>query len=114
GDMAAAGRPPYLSLPPAHRPLDGDAEPRRLDIPRLGVRAPVTGRGLDAEGALEPPPFAAAGTVGWWAAGATPGAVGAALMVGHVDTETRPAVFYRLSTLRPGDTVRVLRDDTGA
>ncbi len=32
-------------------------------------------------------------------------------MVGHVDTETRPAVFYRLSTVKPGDTVRVMRDD---
>jgi sortase (surface protein transpeptidase) len=32
-------------------------------------------------------------------------------MVGHVDTETRPAVFYRLSALRPGETIRVIRDD---
>ncbi|MBT2410800.1 class F sortase [Streptomyces sp. ISL-12] len=113
GDMAAAGRPPYLSLPPAHHPLVGDAEPQRLDIPRLGIRAPVTERGLDAQGALEPPPFTSPGTVGWWAAGTTPGAAGTALMVGHVDTETRPAVFYRLSTLEPGDTIRVLRDQDG-
>jgi sortase (surface protein transpeptidase) len=32
-------------------------------------------------------------------------------MVGHVDTETRPAVFYKLSTMKPGETIRVLRDD---
>lgn len=32
-------------------------------------------------------------------------------MVGHVDTDTRPAVFYKLSSVKPGDTVRVARDD---
>ncbi|WP_320782188.1 class F sortase [Streptomyces sp. CRN 30] len=112
GDMAAAGRPPDLSLPPAHTPLGDAAPPRRLDIPGLGVRAPVVGRGLDAAGALEPPPFDRPGTVGWWTAGTAPGTAGTALMVGHVDTETRPAVFYRLSTLKPGETIRVLRTDS--
>ncbi|AIV36258.1 class F sortase [Streptomyces sp. MPA0124] len=110
GDMAAAGRPPDVPLPPAHAPLD-DARPQRLDVPGLDIDAPVVARGLDAEGAIEPPPFDQPGTVGWYAAGVTPGAAGTALMVGHVDTETRPAVFYRLSTLEPGQTIRVTRDD---
>ncbi|MFI2414904.1 class F sortase [Streptomyces sp. NPDC018947] len=110
GDMAAAGRPPDIPLPPAHAPL-GDALPERLDVPELGIRAPVTARGLDAEGAIEPPSFDQADTVGWYAAGVTPGEAGTALMVGHVDTETRPAVFYKLSTLEPGQTVRVVRED---
>ncbi|MCQ4195714.1 class F sortase, partial [Streptomyces parvulus] len=71
----------------------------------------VLAGGLDAKGAVEPPPFERAGSVGWYADGVTPGAAGTALMVGHVDTETRPAVFYRLSALEPGETVRVTRDD---
>ncbi|RSN50611.1 class F sortase [Streptomyces sp. WAC 04229] len=112
GDMAAAGRPPDVPLPPAHAPLD-DARPQRLDVPGLDVSAPVLPSGLDAQGAIEPPPFDRAGSVGWYAAGVTPGAAGTALMVGHVDTETRPAVFYELSTLEPGETVRVARDDGG-
>ncbi|MEU6566618.1 class F sortase [Streptomyces parvulus] len=110
GDMAAAGRPPDLPLPPAHAPL-GDARPQRLDVPGLDINAPVLAGGLDAKGAVEPPPFERAGSVGWYADGVTPGAAGTALMVGHVDTETRPAVFYRLSALEPGETVRVTRDD---
>jgi sortase (surface protein transpeptidase) len=110
GDMAAVGRPQDTQLPPAARPL-GDALPLRIDIPDLGVQAPVVARGLDRQGAIDPPPFDRAGVVGWYAAGARPGAAGAALMVGHVDTETRPAVFYRLRALRPGETVRVIRDD---
>ncbi|MGW2617326.1 class F sortase [Streptomyces sp. NPDC001500] len=107
---AAAVRAPQTWLPAAAKPL-GQALPRRVDIPRLGVRAPVVARGLDAEGAIDPPPFDRAGVVGWYAGGARPGARGTALLVGHVDTETRPAVFHRLGTLRSGETVRVARDD---
>ncbi|MEU9172236.1 class F sortase [Streptomyces sp. NPDC048420] len=110
GDVAAVGRPPDVELPPAARPLKG-ARPQRLDIPDLGVQAPVVARGLNARGALDPPPFDQPGVVGWYAAGARPGAAGTALMVGHVDTETRPAVFYKISALKPGGTVRVMRDD---
>ncbi|MEV5339140.1 class F sortase [Streptomyces sp. NPDC052676] len=110
GDMAAAGRPPDVRLPPARSPL-GEALPQRLDIPGLGIQAPVVARGLDAQGAVDPPPYDQPGVVGWYAAGAAPGAAGTALLVGHVDTETRPAVFYKLSALRAGQTVRVVRDD---
>ncbi|WP_128428728.1 class F sortase [Streptomyces cyaneus] len=110
GDVAAVGRPPEVELPPAVRPL-GDALPQRLDIPGLDVQAPVVARGLDPRGAIDPPPYDQAGVVGWYAAGVKPGAAGAALMVGHVDTENRPAVFHRISALKPGATVRVLRDD---
>src|SRR5436305_134476 len=41
---------------------------------------------------------------------ATPGEVGPAVILGHVDTaRDGPAVFYRLHQLRPGDTVTVHR-----
>lgn len=110
GDMAAVGRPDEVRLPPAHRPL-ADAGPRRVEIAALGVRAPVVVRGLDGTGAIDPPPFEQAGSVGWFGRGTAPGARGAALFVGHVDTEERPAVFHRLSELRPGEKVRVARDD---
>ncbi|MFI6035630.1 class F sortase [Streptomyces sp. NPDC051315] len=110
GDVAAVGRPGGVELPPAAQPL-GSALPQRIDIPELGVQAPVVARGLDAQGAIDPPPYEQAGVVGWYAAGAKPGAAGTALMVGHVDTETRPAVFYELSTLEAGGTIRVVRSD---
>ncbi|GAB7108650.1 class F sortase [Streptomyces phaeofaciens JCM 4814] len=110
GDVAAVGRPGDVDLPPAAAPL-AQALPQRIDIPELGVQAPVVARGLDTEGGIDPPPFDQAGVVGWYAAGAKPGAPGTALMVGHVDTETRPAVFYKLSTMRAGETIRVARDD---
>ncbi|MFJ3229535.1 class F sortase [Streptomyces sp. NPDC086787] len=110
GDVAAVGRPAGAELPPAAAPL-GNARPLRVDIPELGVQAPVVGRGLNRQGAVDPPPYDQPGVVGWYQNGTRPGAAGTALMVGHVDTETRPAVFYKVSTMQPGETIRVVRDD---
>ncbi|MEU7009755.1 class F sortase [Streptomyces sp. NPDC046332] len=110
GDIAAVGRPAGAALPPAHRPLK-PAEPRRVEIPSLGIAAPVVGRGLDSTGAVDPPPYEMPHSVGWFRTGTQPGAEGAALFVGHVDTETTPAVFYGLSSARPGATVKVTRAD---
>lgn len=110
GDVAAVGRPLGVPLPPAHAPLDG-ATPQRVEIPSLGIEAPVVGRGLDASGAIDPPPYEMPQTAGWYDAGTEPGTEGAALFVGHVDTETKPAVFYGLSAARPGEKIRVSRSD---
>ncbi|MCX4526023.1 MULTISPECIES: class F sortase [unclassified Streptomyces] len=106
---AVAGAP-GVPLPAAHAPL-GAALPARVDVPSIGVQAPVISRGLDKDGAIDPPPYDRPGTVGWWGGGAQPGTAGTALLVGHVDTASKPAVFYGLSSARQGDTVRVVRAD---
>ncbi|MFD9222918.1 class F sortase [Streptomyces sp. NPDC060064] len=110
GDVAAVGRPLGVPLPPAHDPIQ-PAKPHQVDIPSIGITAAVVPRGLDATGAVDPPPYAMPRTVGWYGSGTQPGAVGAALLVGHVDTESKPAVFYGLSAARPGEKVRVTRTD---
>lgn len=48
---------------------------------------------------------------GWYSLGPAPGALGPAVLVGHVDTYKGPAVFYRLTGVRPGDRVQVARAD---
>ncbi|MFF1683681.1 MULTISPECIES: class F sortase [unclassified Streptomyces] len=110
GDAAAVGRPLGIELPPAHKPMAA-VQPQRIDVSALKIKAPVTARGLDGGGAIDPPPFSQAGVVGWYGGGTKPGERGTALLVGHVDTDTRPAVFYRLSSAKPGDKVRVARVD---
>ncbi|MCP3819516.1 class F sortase [Streptomyces sp. A3M-1-3] len=109
GDVPAAGRP-LIPLPPAREPLPA-ARPRRVDIPSIGVQAPVVPRGLDRDGAVAPPPYDQPGAVGWYGSGAQPGVAGAALFVAHVDTDSKPAVFYGLSSARPGEKIRVVRAD---
>ncbi|MCX4847819.1 class F sortase [Streptomyces sp. NBC_00893] len=110
GDIAAVGRPLGVPLPPPHDPIGG-AVPERVEIPSIGIEAPVVARGLDKDGAIEPPSFDTPQTVGWYGDGTEPGAKGPALLVGHVDTETRPAVFYGLSAARPGAKVDITRAD---
>ena len=51
------------------------------------------------------------GRAGWFAGGPAPGEAGPAVIAGHVDSRTGPAVFYRLRELRPGQTVLVERAD---
>ncbi|AYV27887.1 MULTISPECIES: class F sortase [Streptomyces] len=109
GGGAVAGAP-GLRLPAAHTPL-GAAPPARVDVPSIGIQAPVVSRGLDKDGAIDPPPYDRPGTVGWWGGGPQPGTAGTALLVGHVDTASKPAVFYGLSSAKPGDSVRVVRAD---
>ncbi|GHD89445.1 sortase domain-containing protein [Streptomyces naganishii] len=109
GDIAAVGRPAGDRLPPAAHPLK-DALPRLVEVPALGVRAPVVARAADAEGRLAPP-AEPAGAVGWYGAGVKPGAPGTALLIGQARTGARGAVFRELGTLGTGATVRVARGD---
>src|SRR4051812_5196604 len=85
------------------------ARPTRIRIPALGVNAPIVRLGLDGAGALEvPEDFAEAG---WWSGGARPGQRGPAVIAGHVDSRTGPAVFFRLRELRVGDSITIGRAD---
>ena len=45
--------------------------------------------------------------VGWYDRGPRPGAIGHAVIYGHLDSLCCPAVFYRLKDLHPGDVVRI-------
>jgi len=84
-------------------------DPVRLRIPDIGVSAPVVPLDLDAHGQLEPPRKFT--EVGWNYAGPEPGEDGVAVIAGHVDSKTGPAVFYRLGDLRPGAAVFVEEAD---
>jgi sortase (surface protein transpeptidase) len=84
-------------------------QPVRLRIPAIGVDAPLIPLGLDATGALNPP--AGFNEAGWWSAGTRPGEPGPAVIAGHIDSKTGPAVFFKVPKLAPGDAVFVRRRD---
>ncbi|WP_260618374.1 class F sortase [Streptomyces sp. WAC07149] len=91
-------------------PLPG-SPPVRIRIPSIRVDAPLTGLGLDRDGSLEVPPPARRELAGWYRDGTTPGATGTAVIAGHVDHASGPAVFYHLGALRRGAAVEVDRAD---
>ncbi len=85
--------------------------PSTITIPVLDVRSPVTKLGLDAQDHVEVPPLSRPELTGWYKHGPTPGEVGPSVILGHVDNEQGPAVFYDLHTLEPGSKVKVTRSD---
>jgi Sortase domain len=98
-----AGVPRQVTVPvPASPPV-------RLTIPAIRVATPLVRLGRERDGSMQvPADFARAG---WFAEGLSPGQVGPAVIAGHVDSRTGPAVFYRLRELRAGDAVEVERAD---
>jgi LPXTG-site transpeptidase (sortase) family protein len=113
---SASGSPLGTGTPDAAAgPSRGPALPRspavRLEIPSIGVKAPFTELTLNADGALNPPPADDNNLVGWYRDGPSPGERGNAIVAGHVDTKTGPAVFWPLSALKPGAAVVVQRAD---
>ncbi|AXE79999.1 class F sortase [Streptomyces atratus] len=104
----AAPRPVTPSAP-AVGPAMSRSVPTRLQIPSLAVKAPFTDLSIGADGRLNPPPPNDSNLVGWFKGGVTPGERGAAIVAGHVDTTTGPAVFLQLQFLKPGSTVDITR-----
>ena len=85
------------------------AEPVRLRIPAVGVDTALVRLGRAADGSIEVP--AQFDVAGWFAEGPRPGQPGPAVVLGHVDSRTGPAVFYRLATAAAGAQVLVDRAD---
>ncbi len=111
-----APQAPHTAAPPSPSgPATGKQLPRsrpvRLLIPKIYVDAPFTDLAIGPTGQLEAPPADDINLVGWHAKGVSPGERGTAIIAGHVDTATSPAVFAGLGELKKGDTFRVLRAD---
>jgi sortase family protein len=85
------------------------AVPARLTIPAVDVDVDLVRLGVDDAGRLVPPDDHA--VAGWFAAGPAPGAVGPAVLAGHVDSVDGPSVFSRLDEVPLGGEVLVARED---
>jgi LPXTG-site transpeptidase (sortase) family protein len=85
------------------------ARPTSIEIPAVGIAGPVVPLGLNDDGTLEVPDDF--GATGWYERGPEPGEAGPAVITGHVDSTTGPAVFYRLRELQSGDEIAVHRAD---
>lgn len=81
--------------------------PVRVRIPRIAVNSTLERLGRLPDGTIEVPH--AWQQAGWYAGGPRPGQPGAAVLLGHVDSKTGPAVFLRVRELRRGDTIVIDR-----
>ncbi|GAB6930735.1 hypothetical protein JCM10914A_47180 [Paenibacillus sp. JCM 10914] len=85
-------------------------KPKQIWIPSVGIKAPVEPVGLLENGQMEVP--VSSKVAGVFVDGILPGQKGNAILAGHVDNYTGPAVFYPLKKIKPGEPV-VLSDNEG-
>ncbi|WP_394428670.1 class F sortase [Streptomyces sp. SGAir0957] len=83
----------------------------RVRVPAIQVDAPITQVGLDADGWVDAPPPEDPNLAGWFTGAVSPGEKGTSVVVGHVDNQQGPAVFYGLGSLKKGNHVEVARED---
>jgi Sortase domain len=108
----AAPTAPHIGIAPGSEPgvtpavpLADRSAPVELRIPAIGVSTSMATLGLNPDNTVQvPSDFQQAG---WFEPGPTPGQLGSAVILGHVDSYRGPAVFFRLRSLRPGDAVEV-------
>ncbi|WP_181186134.1 class F sortase [Alkalicoccus urumqiensis] len=103
---------PVTQAEPIEPVLGGSAGgiiPVTLSIPAIDVEGPVLPVGLEEDGAMEVPETG--DDIGWFERGVKPGAQGNAVLAGHVDDLTGPAIFFDLEKLEAGDEITVTSAD---
>ncbi|MFD5824871.1 class F sortase [Lentzea sp. NPDC060358] len=117
--LAGCAQAPDVALPtspPATEPSEVDrgmppSEPTEVRIPEIGVRSSLVPLRLNPDGTVEVPPVEQPMQAGWYEHARTPGEPGPAVLLGHVDGNAQPGIFFRLRELVEGDEVEVSRKD---
>jgi LPXTG-site transpeptidase (sortase) family protein len=104
--FAAVATPAPVTVTPTPVPRH---LPGRLTIPRIQVDAPIESVAVDRNGNMDVPSKPT--NVAWYAPGPAPGEQGDAVIDGHLDWTTGPAVFWNLAKLRAGDEIDVTSQD---
>ena len=92
--------PPNVAILATPRSL-----PVELTVPAISLAVSLSTLGLNADGTVQVPTDVQ--QPGWFRLGPTPGEIGSAVILGHVDSYAGPGVFFRLPLLVAGDVVDV-------
>jgi len=85
--------------------------PTWVDIPAIDAHSSLVQLGLNTDKTVAVPPVSQPLQAGWYKYGPTPGQVGPAVILGHIDGDHQEGIFWRLHDLKRGDSVRVGRRD---
>ncbi|MEU0789653.1 class F sortase [Amycolatopsis sp. NPDC005961] len=102
-EPAAGEQPADAALP--------KSDPVSIDIPKIGAHSSLVPLGVNADNTIQVPPVTTPLQAGWYTYAPTPGEVGPAVVLGHVDGNHQKGIFYRLKELAPGDRVSIARKD---
>jgi hypothetical protein len=107
-DRPSQAPPPTLG---SSSPAPALTRPASVRIERIGAESSLVALGKQPSGSMEVPDVRTPLQAGWYSLGVTPGAVGPAVIVGHVNGAGKPGIFNRLDELTDGDVVEVTRND---
>jgi len=79
--------------------------PVSLRVPAISLSVPLSTLGLNPDGTVQVPGNDT--EPGWFRLGPSPGQIGSAVILGHVDSTQGPGVFFQLRVLQAGDQVQV-------
>jgi sortase (surface protein transpeptidase) len=102
---------PFAPDPASVAPPLAPSTPVAIEIPAIGVKAPVMRLGRNSDGTVQVPPLDNHNLAGWYDGSVTPGQDGTSVILGHVDNYAGPSVFFYIKTLRRGDTIDIVRAD---
>jgi sortase A len=88
---------------------ESPGKPIRLQIDSIDIDAAFEYVGIDDDGNMDVPQDW--DNVAWYEPGTIPGDRGNAVVAGHYDSYTDPAVFFDLNEIEEGDEVRIITED---
>jgi len=116
--ISVLGQPPEILVPATNSepenlissPILPKSEPLQIRIPKINLTADFEeSLGITKTREVEVPEEY--DTVGYYKYGPTPGELGPAVILGHVDSVAGPAIFYSLGQLDIGDEIEIDRED---
>ncbi|MEV4603098.1 class F sortase [Amycolatopsis sp. NPDC049253] len=106
----AAAAKPVPSSVPVTKPFKG-LRPTSVSIPKIGAQSSLVSVAVNLEGKISVPSVKTPMQAAWYRLSPVPGEVGPAIVLGHVDGDKKPGIFYKLKDLAPGDEVDIDRSD---
>jgi len=106
---AVAPAPAPASVP-VTVPFKG-LRPTSVKIPKIGAESSLLAVAVKPDGSISVPSVHAPMQAAWYKLSPVPGDVGPAIVLGHVDGDKKPGIFYKLKDLAPGDEVDIDRSD---
>jgi hypothetical protein len=109
---ATSASRPASTQPSTRGPILAPSMPVRLRIPAIGVNSRLKKIGLNTKGQIATPPLVKDSHAYWLTVSPTPGQLGPATIIGHVDSAAYgPGVFFDLGKLRQRNKIDVTRAD---
>jgi LPXTG-site transpeptidase (sortase) family protein len=87
------------------------SRPTEITIPKLQAKSTLIPLGLNADQTVQVPPVTQPMQAGWYDKAPTPGEIGPAVILGHVDGNHQPGIFFKLKEMAAGDEILVSRQD---